>query len=259
MLEDISNVLSVLKDTPLPTILVVAGIAFLLLALAGQVAGRIEVPPPRQKWAGAVGILFLVAGIGLSMVPPPLPTETARPTVTQTPVPSPPEATPTPSLIPTQTPTPTPEPSPPVFPSSGKIEAVWVDHAVMQNGQEGMLIHVRFTVDNLQGVKSEAIAYFYSAVDGSPLKDFNNYYATPGGDVAVGSDFVPPQAPATYEDFKLFMPYDELHLLEGQHDLRFIIKLFNYANNEFFAESGYYDFWVRCPPYCGAGTNQTSP
>jgi hypothetical protein len=42
--------LEALKDTPIPTILVVAGIAFLLLSVAGQLTGRIVVPPERQRY-----------------------------------------------------------------------------------------------------------------------------------------------------------------------------------------------------------------
>jgi hypothetical protein len=41
------SAIAALKDTPIPTILVIAGIVFLLLAIAGQLAGRIAVPPER--------------------------------------------------------------------------------------------------------------------------------------------------------------------------------------------------------------------
>ena len=49
------SVIAALKDTPIPTILVIAGIAFLLLAIAGQLAGRIVVAPERQRWAAIIG------------------------------------------------------------------------------------------------------------------------------------------------------------------------------------------------------------
>jgi hypothetical protein len=50
--------------------MVVAGIAFLLLSIAGQLAGRIAVPPERQWWAAVVGSILLVAGVALYIVPP---------------------------------------------------------------------------------------------------------------------------------------------------------------------------------------------
>jgi hypothetical protein len=63
------SIISLLKDTPIPTILVLSGIVFLFLALAGQIAGKLEVPPARQKWAAAAGAIFLGAGLLLYLAP----------------------------------------------------------------------------------------------------------------------------------------------------------------------------------------------
>ena len=41
-----------IKSTPLPTVLVVAGIVFWVLAIAGSIAGKIRVRPGRQRAAG---------------------------------------------------------------------------------------------------------------------------------------------------------------------------------------------------------------
>jgi hypothetical protein len=65
------SVLTALKDTPIPTIIVVAGIVFLLLSIAGQLAGRINVPPERQRQAMIIGCLLVVVGVALHVVPPP--------------------------------------------------------------------------------------------------------------------------------------------------------------------------------------------
>jgi hypothetical protein len=63
------SIITALKDTPIPTILVVAGIVFLLLAIAGQLAGRIAVPPERQRQAAIIGCLLLVVGVALHVAP----------------------------------------------------------------------------------------------------------------------------------------------------------------------------------------------
>jgi hypothetical protein len=63
------SVVAALKDTPIPTILVIAGITFLLLAIAGQVAGRIAVAPERQRWAALIGGGLLTIGLALHIVP----------------------------------------------------------------------------------------------------------------------------------------------------------------------------------------------
>ena len=63
------SIISALKDTPIPTILVMSGIVFLLLALAGQIAGKVEVPAERQKWSALAGALLLSAGLLLYIIP----------------------------------------------------------------------------------------------------------------------------------------------------------------------------------------------
>jgi hypothetical protein len=63
------EVITALKDTPIPTILVVAGIVFLLLAIAGQLAGRIVVAPERQRWVAVIGGGLLAIGVALYVIP----------------------------------------------------------------------------------------------------------------------------------------------------------------------------------------------
>ena len=67
------SVIAALKDTPIPTLLLVAGIVLLLLSIAGQLAGRIAVPPERQRWAAIIGSVLLVTGLALQVFPAPRP------------------------------------------------------------------------------------------------------------------------------------------------------------------------------------------
>lgn len=64
-----ADLASALKDTPLPTIFVVAGVIFWLLAIAGSIAGKITVLPGQQRTAGVVGTLFVVLGMMLYLIP----------------------------------------------------------------------------------------------------------------------------------------------------------------------------------------------
>jgi hypothetical protein len=64
------SIITALKDTPIPTILVIAGILFLLLSIAGQLAGRIAVPPERQRQAAIMGCLLVLVGVAVHVVPP---------------------------------------------------------------------------------------------------------------------------------------------------------------------------------------------
>jgi len=63
------ELIGAIKDTPLPTVLVFAGIVFWVLAIAGSVAGKITVQPGQQKTAGLVGTVFIAVGLTLYLVP----------------------------------------------------------------------------------------------------------------------------------------------------------------------------------------------
>lgn len=59
------ELLQKLINTPLPTIFIVAGIFFLFLSVSGGLAGKINVPPHRQKLAGVVGGALLAIGLAV--------------------------------------------------------------------------------------------------------------------------------------------------------------------------------------------------
>ncbi|WP_017301307.1 hypothetical protein [Nodosilinea nodulosa] len=90
------DIIEALKNTPIPTLLIFAGLFFILLAFVSKVGGFIEVQPAQQKWAAPIGIALLVFGLILALKAPPEPIKTE---------PTPPE--PTNSSAPTVTPQPT--------------------------------------------------------------------------------------------------------------------------------------------------------
>ena len=67
------DVLASLADTPVPNVLVIAGIVFLLLAVAGKIGANLSIPAQRQTAAAAIGGVLLVSGITLFAIPPPAP------------------------------------------------------------------------------------------------------------------------------------------------------------------------------------------
>lgn len=64
---DIAGILRELRDTPLPTIFVIAGIAFLFLAVGVQIRGPI--PEKQQRTAAIIGIFLMVVGLAIFFVP----------------------------------------------------------------------------------------------------------------------------------------------------------------------------------------------
>ena len=66
-MKEIIETLGALQNTSIPVIMVVGGILFLLLGIAGGFTGKIEIPRNRQKWAIIIGCVMLIFGTVLSM------------------------------------------------------------------------------------------------------------------------------------------------------------------------------------------------
>ncbi len=63
---------------PISTILVIAGIIFLLLSVAKSIGTKIIVNPQNQKISAVIGVILLVAGIGINYLPGFIPSPFAR-------------------------------------------------------------------------------------------------------------------------------------------------------------------------------------
>lgn len=63
------EVISAIAKTPVPTILIVAGIVFLLLAIADKIYGEIRVSASRRKQALIVGVILLSLGLLVQLAP----------------------------------------------------------------------------------------------------------------------------------------------------------------------------------------------
>lgn len=104
------DILSAISVTPLPTILVIAGILFLFLAIVGKFGANIAVDPKKQRFAGMLGSVLLVGGVALYFLRPSTPSPTPTPIITQTPSATPSPVVPAPTISPV-VPTPTPGPT----------------------------------------------------------------------------------------------------------------------------------------------------
>lgn len=122
---------------------------------------------------------------------------------------------------------------------SASIEKAWTDFNVYEDGAKGMKIHVKFRVDGFKSVDGRVIAYFRYK-NGNDLADKNGRYCTVNNKVSVGGDITPGYDNTIYEDYTLFIPYDELHLGSGKTDLQYHIEV--HFNGDSFDESDYYDF-----------------
>ena len=123
------------------------------------------------------------------------------------------------------------------------ILKVWVDHNQYQDSVEGMRIHVKFNVHNFKDGSGRVVAYFYKE-NGDPLKDTNGRYYTTSGEVSTSGKFQPKYVRSVYNDFKLFFPYQELHMPRGKHNLKFQIRIFKVDSGTWDALSTASD-WVH--------------
>jgi hypothetical protein len=125
---NVDDLFNTLSHIPLATILVVSGIGFLLLSIAGSLAGKITVEPAKQKVAGVIGTVLLVLGVVLLFYAPDMAPKSSQPepppappTATSVPAqpPAPPAVQPPapprpPAPVAVQPPAPAPNPTPPV-------------------------------------------------------------------------------------------------------------------------------------------------
>ncbi|TCC98918.1 M12 family metallopeptidase [Pedobacter psychroterrae] len=124
--------------------------------------------------------------------------------------------------------------------SSSIFKDITMQHNVVLNGKKGMKIFASFAIDNAQNKKCLISAYYYDN-NGAALNDLNNSFRTTTGKVSVGKSFSPSYPKATYTDFELFMPYDELHAPDGDSKLSYKLSIWDEDRKEL-ANSGSYTF-----------------
>lgn len=105
-----------------------------------------------------------------------------------------------------------------------------INHNVLRNGKYGMSLKGAFVINNALGKKCKFVAYFYNS-NGTPLKDFNQQYYTSNGNVAVSEDISPIYSAALFNT-ELYIPYDELHMNLGKHNLKTIVSVFDDQGRE---------------------------
>ncbi len=114
---------------------------------------------------------------------------------------------------------------------SATFQRTWVDYDVTESGKKGMRIHTAFKVFGMKGVGSYLQIKFQKR-DGTPLMDNNSEFDHEDGSVAVFGTLKPGYEPTVYEDFDIFMPYDELDLTTaGNYQLRMDIDVIKEAGD----------------------------
>jgi hypothetical protein len=108
---------------------------------------------------------------------------------------------------------------------AAKIDSIRQEQNAVQNGETGLLIHVAFDVSGMKGETGHLAVYFFDA-RGAALADVDQLYRSSNGQVYAGVNFTPPYEATTWQDFRLFIPYSQLHLRDGHHNLKFCVEIY---------------------------------
>lgn len=76
-----------IQGTPVPTLLIVAGLFFLLLGFVSKLGGMIEVSPEQKKYTLPIGLLVLTIGLVIHFTPPNTSNTLPSPSIAITPTP----------------------------------------------------------------------------------------------------------------------------------------------------------------------------
>lgn len=102
---------------------------------------------------------------------------------------------------------------------SCEIENITFKQGVYKGDIEGMDVHIKFSVEGMKEIEGICSVYIYYE-DGPPLKDTNGSYSTPEGNCAFSKYFTPQYDSSAYNDFVIFIPYNELELPKGIHNMK---------------------------------------
>jgi hypothetical protein len=103
---------------------------------------------------------------------------------------------------------------------------MWVEYGVTVESEYGMTMHVDFTANGLKGTEVVLAAYFqYTNNPEEFLPDRNQRYYTVGGSVAASTKITPQYDASVFTDVQVFIPYAELDLDAGTHELTINLQL----------------------------------
>lgn len=101
-----------------------------------------------------------------------------------------------------------------------------------------LVISVDFNIDYLSSDGGRIVAFLENP-KGVGVKDTNGRYCTSDGKVSVGKDFGTRQSSASFKDFQLIIPMDELHISNTYKKYFIRIGVYDYKLKKYIAWSTY--------------------
>jgi hypothetical protein len=104
-----------------------------------------------------------------------------------------------------------------------------VERDVTVSGRRGIRVHGKFTINNFVGRKGRFSAFFRFKGQSGWIKALptpgSSIYKRPNGSATIQQAFTPKYKNTTFPNFKLFIPYDELNLARGWHNLVAVLEI----------------------------------
>lgn len=126
---------------------------------------------------------------------------------------------------------------------AGAMNSFEVEHNVFVGGKKGMLIRPDFTVLNLKNTPVQFVILIETE-NGKGLKAVSPKFAGTNGNLIMGSRLTPPTDAENYKNLRYFLPYEEIGLGSGNHELRMNVNLI-YENGTRITQFDFYYFTFR--------------
>jgi len=111
-----------------------------------------------------------------------------------------------------------------------EFKKVWIDYDVYEDEEYGMMIHVNFSIHNMNGKKCYVIIRFINA-EGEFLTSTSYEYSNYLGELRIEDSLRPGYDKTVYSDSEVFFPYNEFILPKGDYYLKMDIDL-AYSNGD---------------------------
>lgn len=122
-----------------------------------------------------------------------------------------------------------------------EILSTWLEHDVWINGRVYMAIHFKMKTHYMNDYGGMAVAFIQSP-KGVYVKDTNGLYRTSDGSVCTYDNFGSHYDHSIFNDYKLLIPVDELHMKKGKNDYYAIVYIFDNKTQKYIANGEYVTF-----------------
>lgn len=126
--------------------------------------------------------------------------------------------------------------------STGSVSARVLSTVLQKNVNvadiPSLVISVDFSIDNLSSDGGRIVAFLESP-KGVGVKDINGRFCTSDGKVSVGKDFGTRKSSASFKDFQLIIPMEELHVTDLSKEYYIRVGLYDYKSKKYLVFGNY--------------------